>query len=453
MSDSSSRQAIPNPGDPGTDPSASAAHPVRDEGATGAARHKHFLHSLLELNRELSVTLDLYGTADLLLFNLMGQLGTARAAVWLLTAATPSRLVMVRCHGFERRALRAGVQASEAALLEQASHSTSPILSWKLAHHLGAAAFELMRQVDVALVAPLHGGDPLLGVLALGPRVDGRPYGADDLETLETALGMVSMSLQNSRLYHRVLENNRQLRTTNERLREHDRLKEQFLSNVNHELRTPLAVVQATFECLLDMSEPGERSRDLLAAGLHQTHHLRGLIENLLLLSDASQDRLDFELEDADVGPVLEGFAAERRAGMGESLREFIHEPADQPLVARFDRGRLVQILNELLDNAIKFTPAGAVIRLYARPIERQGATWIAITLADDGPGILPEHMSSVFRSFEQADGSSTRRVGGLGLGLTFARELATRMGCTLDVESQPGQGTTCTIGVPVPAN
>ena len=449
MSEACESFRVPDPDEPDGKRSRAQGSDTTDEGAMTAARREHFLRSLFELNRELSVTLDLHGTADLLLFNLMGQLGTARAALWLLTNNPPPRLILVRCHGFERRALRAVIQASEPVLLAEASTSPAPLLSWRLGERLGTARFELMRQVDAAVIAPLHGGNQLLGILALGSRVDRKPYVADDLQTLETALGMVGRSLQNSRLYNRVLENNRQLRMTNERLQEHDRLKEQFLSNVNHELRTPLAVVQATFECLLDMVETRGRTRDLLDAGLRQTHHLGGLIENLLVLSDASQNRLEFRLETADVGPVLDAVVAERRAGVAEDLREFVHERADLPLMARFDRGRLVQILNELLDNAVKFTSAGAVIHLRAGPIRQEDSSWIAVTLQDDGPGIPPEHIESVFRSFEQVDGSWTRSVCGLGVGLTFAREMATRMGCTLEIASQPGQGTACTIRIP----
>jgi signal transduction histidine kinase len=432
-----------------SEPSANSLVPESSPPERIAARREHFLHSLFELNRELTVALDVYGTADLLLFNLMGQLGTARAALWLLPDARPSGLVMVRCHGFERGALRAVVHACESVLLADAAKDPSPLLSWKLAERLEPAEFQLMRQVDLALVAPLHGGSELLGILALGSRVDGEPFGADDLETLETALGMVGRSLQNSRLYNRVLENNRKLRISNERLLEHDRLKEQFLSNVNHELRTPLAVVLATLECLVELAPPGDRSRDLLAAGLQKTHHLRRLIENLLVLSEATQDKLEVHLETTDVVPVLDAFVSDRHAGMAEALREFVYEAPPRALLARFDPSRLVQILNELLDNAVKFTSAGAMIRLRAGPEDREGTFWIAITLQDDGPGILPERMNTVFQSFEQADGSSTRRFGGLGVGLTFARELATRMGCELEVQSPPGEGTTCTIRIP----
>lgn len=433
--------------DSGPEPSGSSSSAISSD--RGAARREHFLHSLFELHRELTVSLDVYGTADLLLFNLMGQLGTARAALWVLPDAAPSRLVLVRCHGFERRAIRAVVQACEPVLLQEVAKAPSPLLSWKLAERMGSGEFQLMRQVDLALVAPLYGGGELLGILALGSRVDGEAFGGDDLETLETALGMVGMSLHNSRLYNRVLENNRKLRRTNEQLLEHDRLKERFLNNVNHELRTPLAVVQATLECLVEMAPSGTPNREMLAAGLEKTHHLRRLIENLLVLSDASQNRLEFELQTTDVGPLLAGFVHDRRAGLAESLREFVHEPCPGPLLGRFDPSRLLQILNELLDNAVKFTSAGAVIRLEARAIESAGGSWVVITLQDDGPGILPEHKDLVFRSFEQADGSMTRHIGGLGVGLAFARELATGMGCTLEVESPAGNGTTCTIRIP----
>jgi signal transduction histidine kinase len=425
-----------------------AADRTDGDRARRAARREHFLHALFELSRELSVALDVYGTADLLLFNLMGQLGSARAALWLLTEQ--QRLAMVRCLGFESRALRSAILAAEPALLQHVRRSPAPAPSWRLAEEIGGVEFQLLRQLDVALVAPLYGNGELLGVLALGSRVDRRPYDADDLETLATALGMVGMSLQNSRLYNRVLENNRQLRLSNERLLEHDRLKEQFLSNVNHELRTPLAVVQATLECLARLAPEGDRSRDLLTGALQKTHQLRGMIENLLVLSDATRDRLEFAIEPVELGPLLDQFVAERRAGVTEGLREFVYERADGMLAARCDRARLVQILNELLDNAVKFTSAGAVIGLGAAPEEWDGTRWISLHVQDDGPGIPTEHMGSLFRSFEQGDGSSTRRAGGLGVGLAFALELATRMGCRLEVTSPPGHGTRCTVRVPV---
>jgi signal transduction histidine kinase len=435
-----SRQPIPH----GHESRASGAPP---EGL--AARREHSLNSLLELSRELKVSLDLHQTVDLLLFNLMGQFGTARAALWLFESAPAPRAVMIRCHGLQRAAAGSAIEAAEAALRRRMELELSPILCWALKDDLEAPVFHLVRQAGIALFAPLFAHRDLLGLLALGDRLDGEAYTPGDLKTLETALGMVGMSLLNARLYNRMLENNRQLRLTNERLREHDRLKTEFLSNVNHELRTPLAVVIGTMECLVEHGVADPAMRELLVSGLQKSHDLRGLIENLLVLSDATRGRLEFHIEPGDAGSLLESFHADRLAGVSEALRDFRYRPARDLPAARFDRQRLLQILDELVDNAVKFTPSGSSLELRARRHEQDEASWLAIELADNGPGIPPDRMDSIFRSFEQVDGSWTRKVGGLGVGLAFARGLAEGMNGKLLARSTPGSGSVFTILLP----
>jgi len=109
-----------------------------------------------------------------------------------------------------------------------------------------------------------------------------------------------------------------------------------------------------------------------------------------------------------------------------------------------------MQILDELLDNAVKFTPRGSRIELGAACMREDGKEWVEIEVRDDGPGIASERMDAVFRSFEQGDGSMTRQVGGLGMGLAFARELAERMGGRLVAESVIGKGSTFRLRLPV---
>jgi signal transduction histidine kinase len=172
------------------------------------------------------------------------------------------------------------------------------------------------------------------------------------------------------------------------------------------------------------------------------------LIENLLTLSDATKGRLEIHSEPGDLGPLLESFHAGRLAGVSETLRELRCRPTS--LVARFDRQRLLQILDELVDNAVKFTPSGSSIELRVGRHEEDGVTWAAIEVADNGPGIPSDRIDSVFRSFVQVDGSWTRKVGGLGVGLTFARHLAEAMEGKLRVTSTPAGGSVFTILLPL---
>ena len=421
----------------------------RDEAATTderrqlAARRENALRSLLELGRELTVALDLYETVDLLMFNLMGQLGTARSAVWLVPEESNARPVLVRVHGFHRAAIEAIGAVGADWLRERFQKDPSPALAWALRERVGSAEFELMRHAEIALFASLHTSSEQLGWVALGPRVDGSAYTPEDLQALEAALGIVAVSLENSRLYNRAREANRQLRATNEHLSELDRLKNDFLSNVNHELRTPLAVVLASLDLAVSQGAGDPRMQSLLEASLNQSRKLNGLIENLLSFSDIQNARLKLEMVADDPTAVLEACINERLPGVTEGLRELRFHRANTVPRARFDRQRLQGIVNELIDNAVKFTPRGAHIELRVDGCSMGGIEWARIEMSDDGPGVPQERAGSMFNSFEQGDGSRTRAAGGLGMGLAFARTLAERMGGSLTVECQLGHGCT----------
>lgn len=417
--------------------------PTPDERRQLAARRENALRSLLELGRELTVALDLYETVDLLMFNLMGQLGTARSAVWLVPEGNNSRPVLIRVHGFHRAAIEAIGAVGADWLRERFQKDPSPALAWALRERVGSAEFELMRHAEIALFASLHTRSEQLGWIALGPRVDGSPYSPEDLQALEAALGIVAVSLENSRLYNRAREANRQLRATNDHLSELDRLKTEFLSNVNHELRTPLSVVLASLDLAVSQGAGEPRMQSLLEASLNQSKKLNGLIENLLSFSDVQNARLKLEMVSDDPTAALEACINERLPGVTEGLRELRFRRAAQVPRARFDRQRLQVIVNELIDNAVKFTPRGAHIELRVDGHVAEGKQWARVELSDDGPGVPPERAGSMFNSFEQGDGSMTRVAGGLGMGLAFARTLAERMGGSLTVECQLGHGCT----------
>jgi signal transduction histidine kinase len=117
---------------------------------------------------------------------------------------------------------------------------------------------------------------------------------------------------------------------------------------------------------------------------------------------------------------------------------------ADVP-PALFDRTRVLQIVECLVDNAVKFCPPGSMIHVRVDP-EPDG---VRVDVADDGPGIPEERVSFIWEPFRQGDGSATREHGGIGVGLSFARELAVRMGGTLEVATEPGAGTVFSLRLP----
>jgi signal transduction histidine kinase len=412
------------------------------------ARREHELLALSELSQELTISLDLYGVADLVLFNLMGQIGTSRTALWLISEQSRHAPVLLRSHGIDRRMAAALGSACASWLLERFEREPRIVLTSEMVSESAATSW-LVRKESIALFAPILSRGEILGFLAVGARVGGGGYGLVELQSLQTSLGMVGVALHNTKLYNRLLENNRQLRLANENLMELDRLKSEFLNNVNHELRTPLTIVIASLQCLIENKELESETAEFLKVALGESQNLKVLLENLLDFSDATRSRLEFRIESGDVVVPLQDYFQERLPGVTHALRELVFQAAPDLPKARFDRQRLTQIVDALVDNAVKFTSQGARIEIRATCGEEQGRSCVHIQVVDDGPGIPPDRLDDLFHSFHQVDGSATRKVGGMGLGLAFARRLAEGMGGTLTVSSAVGAGSIFTLSLP----
>lgn len=223
--------------------------------------------------------------------------------------------------------------------------------------------------------------------------------------------------------------------------RQVEQMKHDFISTVSHELRTPLTSIIASLG-LLDGSalrtDPGH-SAELVAVAHRNSQRLLQLINDLLDLQKLSAGKLALTLEAIDVGDMLEEAIAGIAAFADEYRVELRLEPLARPLLAFADRRRLIQVVLNLVSNAIKFSPAGAEVTVAARPVEGR----VVLSVADRGPGIPDAYQQAVFERFTQIDGSTTRRSGGSGLGLTIARELVEAMEGTIGLDTEVGTGTT----------
>lgn len=218
-------------------------------------------------------------------------------------------------------------------------------------------------------------------------------------------------------------------------------MKNQFLANVSHELRTPLnAIVGMSFLLKHDplAKEQLERVEHIERAG----HHLLGLIDDILDFSKLESDQLELKSVSISVGEILASVASmiEQRA-VAKGL--VVHVEVDS-LPARLcgDLERLTQALLNYASNAVKFTDAGSIT--LKASVRETGEFFcdVRFEVVDTGIGIELEHLGSVFDSFQQVDGSSTRRFGGTGLGLAITRELVRLMGGDVGVSSVPGKGS-----------
>jgi two-component system OmpR family sensor kinase/two-component system sensor histidine kinase BaeS len=221
------------------------------------------------------------------------------------------------------------------------------------------------------------------------------------------------------------------------------RLRQQMVADIAHELRTPLSVMQLDIEGLADGLQPPEEA----AASLQdEITTLNRLVEDLRLLSLAEAGGLQFALAPLDAATflhqLLAGWAVKAQAQQVK-LRTEIMEPLP-PIEA--DEGRLTQVFNNLLSNALRYTPTGQTITLGARLEGAEVVLWVS----DSGPGITPEDLPLVFERFYRADRSRSRDTGGSGLGLAIAKQWVTLHGGRIWVESEPGHGATFYVALPI---
>jgi signal transduction histidine kinase len=410
-------------------------------------KREHSLLSLFELSHELSVSLDPYELANLALLNFMGHFGTSRAALWLFADERTAEAVLLHAYGIRPELAKAvGAGLGVGVLADPALLSPIELADWTAAQPSPAKALAL--ESGLAVLSPIRSRGAMLGFLVIAERLSGEPYSPLDLEHMAASSGMIGAALENTRLYHSVLENVRQLEQANERMSELSSVRSQILQNVNHELRTPLAVVTGYLEILRDSPDVPEALRWPIETAIEQTRKLTGMVQNLLEFADLTAGRLDLVCERTDPSPLVRSWAAARRPGVAVALRELELSIEETP-AAWFDAKALPAVLDALLDNAIRFTPVGTHIRIESRAWEEAGARWAHIVVHDDGPGIPPDRIESLFEPFRQLDGSTTRAVGGLGMGLALARQLVEKMGGRLECEGAPGRGTTFIIRLP----
>ncbi|MEP9364193.1 ATP-binding protein [Nocardioides sp. CN2-186] len=221
-----------------------------------------------------------------------------------------------------------------------------------------------------------------------------------------------------------------------------------FLANMSHEIRTPLTSILASGE-LLDDTDLDPVQRKLLERQHHSGVRLMSLVERILDFSRIEAGEAVLDRVDVDVRALVADLADTFRPRATQAGVRFDIEidPGVPPLVVG-DPIRVFQVVSNLVDNALKFTEAGSV-RLSVRPGH---GDLVVFRVTDTGIGISEADQASVFESFRQVDGSTTRRFGGSGLGLAICRELTEQMGGTIEVESELGVGSSFVASIPLPS-
>ncbi len=230
------------------------------------------------------------------------------------------------------------------------------------------------------------------------------------------------------------------------REKELDQIKSQLLSTVSHELRTPLASIKGFATTLLrqDVEWDENSRREFLSIIDEESDRLTELISNLLDMSRIEAGGLRVEPEPVDLGPIIQETAAGFQV-MTHDHRFVVHQPPFLPQVFA-DSRRARQVLRNLVENAVKYSPAGGEIAISAQLRDDS----IQVSVADEGIGIEHEDLDHIFDRFYQVDSASTRKVGGSGLGLAICRAIVEAHGGRIWVESQLGMGSTFHFTLPL---
>ncbi|MFL5926065.1 MAG: sensor histidine kinase [Gaiellaceae bacterium] len=226
-----------------------------------------------------------------------------------------------------------------------------------------------------------------------------------------------------------------------------EQLKADFIATVSHELRTPLAAVHGAAKTLQrDDVVVGEATAErLLTVISEQSDRLAAMVDDILLASRVDSPELEVASERVDVAALAaEVLAAARGLAREAATLELIAPSNAPPVVA--DREKLRQVLINLVENAAKYSPSGGRVQVELKPGEGE----LAVVVRDEGLGIAAADQRLIFEKFYRADVNMTRGVSGSGLGLYISRELVKRMGGTISVESQLGEGSTFVVTLPL---
>ncbi|MEO1270130.1 MAG: ATP-binding protein, partial [Myxococcota bacterium] len=257
-------------------------------------------------------------------------------------------------------------------------------------------------------------------------------------------------SIQLAKMGQRLGQNNRDLIALRDRALEASQLKSEFMANISHELRTPMNGIISFSELLLETQLDGDQRK------LVETMHDSGaaiirLVDDILDFSHIESGRLTLNPERFNPAAWLEDTVnLFRHRAETKGIDLTVAHSADMPGLLVGDHGRLRQVVTNLLGNAVKFTDTGTIqVRM---GITRMNDTtaWLRVTVKDSGIGIAPEALERLFMPFTQVDGSTQRKYGGVGLGLSICKQITDALGGTIDVESKRHVGSTFWFEVPL---
>jgi signal transduction histidine kinase len=290
-------------------------------------------------------------------------------------------------------------------------------------------------QLTSVLAVPLPRGPEIIGILAVANRPDGRPFEDADLSMLQTVAAQASVGVENFRLHLHVQQANQQLRDM-------DRLKNDFVAMVAHDFRGPLMAIRGYAEVVAeDPALPPATLREFMRTIIDQTEDLNRLASDTFLITQMEAGQFQYRWSEVDLGPFMLDAVARIHTDRAVS----IDVPPRFPHMLG-DPERLRQVITNLVNNAIKYSPEGGAITIRAR---ERAPDHVQIEVVDQGLGIPAEQLGRLFRKFERVRSQGHDRIAGTGLGLYICRLIVEGHGGRIWAESADGEGSVFMVVLP----
>jgi signal transduction histidine kinase len=412
------------------------------------------IRALHEIDLAISSTLDLRSTLEILLEKVDRFFSFPTASAVRLLDSKTSSLEIVAFRNLSEAAWQEQSRIAGRRFAESIIATKAPVAICDIQLDPRTVNPEFFRQHGLFsyLGVPLSRKNKVVGVLSLYTKVE-RDFSEQDIEFLVTLGGQAAIAIQNSQLHEETKTQAVQLKLKAEELERANKIKEEFLNVMSHELRTPLTAIMGYAGLIKDrmLGEINPDQEKALERLLSRARDQVSMVNSILHASSLEAETMKLERQRFDLSSFLQELQAFYTFPIDKEVTLTWDYPSKLPTM-NTDNRKLKIVLQNLIDNGIKFTDKGRVT-VSVRVVKASANLHdVQFNVSDTGNGIAEANLTQIFAKFYQVDSSATRLYEGVGLGLYIVKRFTELLGGTVNVDSEPGKGSTFTVTIPCEA-